>query len=683
MMRHLVFLLILFPGILFSQTNEIDSLKSILSNSEDTIKVEILIEIYKKYESGKILEGKKYLDEALTISEKIENINWKGKVLLHLGNFYSITGDYQKAIDQFKESKAIFEELNYTGNVASAYNNLGATYEKLGKYNEAMDCLVKALTIYEASTDSLSIAKAYLNLGLLYASQEDYKKSLELYNKSLQIRKKINDRDGIALLYNNIAIVNYYMEDYDNVWNYFEMAYQIYVETGDLRRQLMALSNIAEIQSIIGQKEKALNTYLKIFNLEKELGQKGDQAKTLMFIGDIYYSRTDYKNAKKFFYQGLEIAKDAGAMVEIRDIYNLLSQLYKDESNYKKALEYHQLFFAINDSIFNAEKSRQIQEIEIQYETKKKEQQIVNLENEKIIRDLKIKKQRTFTIFLMTGFVSVFLFILVLFSQIKKIRKANKLLAYQKRQITDSIEYASRIQTAILPPVDYISSVIPDHFILYKPRDIVSGDFYWITHKEGRIIVAVVDCTGHGVPGAFMSMLGFAFLNEIVNKEKDINANEILNQLRKYVKESLHQTGKDDEAKDGMDIALCIIDPAKQKMQYSGAYNPLYLVRNDDLISLKADRMPIGIHIVEKESFTNHEIDIHKGDIIYIFTDGYIDQFGGDDSRKFKIAPFKKLLISLKDKPMNKQKEKLEKEFDKWKGNRDQIDDVLVMGIKI
>ncbi|MCK5168440.1 MAG: SpoIIE family protein phosphatase, partial [Bacteroidales bacterium] len=175
----------------------------------------------------------------------------------------------------------------------------------------------------------------------------------------------------------------------------------------------------------------------------------------------------------------------------------------------------------------------------------------------------------------------------------------------------------------------------------------------------------------------------FAFLNEIVNKETELKANSILNQLRDYVKESLHQTGKEDEAKDGMDIALCIIDSDKQKLQYSGAYNPLYLIRGDDFILLKADRMPIGIHIIEKGSFTNHEIDIKKGDIIYIFTDGYIDQFGGPNSRKFKLVPFKEMLISIKDKSMTEQKEILDTEFARWKGDHDQIDDVLVMGIKI
>lgn len=683
MKRVFLFLLLLFPGILFSQITEIDSLKLLLNRQDDSVKVQILIDIYENYEQGKILLGKEYLDQALELVDKLDNDHLKATVLLQYGNFYNITGDFENAISYMNKAKEIFERENCYIAVGSAYNNLGTTYEKQGKYDEAMDCLIKALSIYETTDDSLSIARTHLNLGLLYFRQSNFSKSLELYNKSLAIREKINDKAGMALLYNNMAIVNYYLEDYDNVRNYFERAYEIYVELGYIRQQLMALSNLAEILNILGQKEKALNSYYMILELEKELGHKVEQAQTYILIGDIYKSRGDIKNAKKYLYLGLETAKEVGALVEIGDAYYILSQVYKDEFKYKEALKYHELYFAINDSLFNAEKSKQIQEIETQYETKKKEQQIKNLENEKTIKDLKIKKQKNFSIFLLSGFVSIFIFLLILFSQIKRIRKRNSLLAYQKKQITDSIEYASRIQTAILPPGDFISKLIPDHFILYKPRDIVSGDFYWITHKDNKIIVAAVDCTGHGVPGAFMSMLGFAFLNEIVNKETELKANSILNQLRDYVKESLHQTGKEDEAKDGMDIALCIIDSDKQKLQYSGAYNPLYLIRDEDFILLKADRMPIGIHIIDKGPFTNHEIDIQKGDIIYIFTDGYIDQFGGPNSRKFKLVPFKEMLISIKDKSMSEQKEILDIEFAKWKGDHDQIDDVLVMGIKI
>ncbi len=683
MKRTLLVILILLPFITYSQQTEIDSLKLLLNRSADSIKVEILMDIFDHYEKGVVKDGKDYLDQALEISQDIESKYLESKVLLKIGRFAIITGDFENAINITNKSKKISEENDYLKGVGSAYLNLGATYEKMGRYDEAMDNFIKALNIYETFPDSMNIAKTYLNLGLLFSRQKEYKKSLEFYNKSLEIRRKIKDNEGIALLYNNIAIVNYYLEDYDNVRNYFEKAYQVYLETGNLRRQLMALSNIAEVDKMIGQKEKALKTYFEILNIEKELGQKGEQAKTYLLIAEIFNTQDKLENAEKHCRLGLSLADEIGALFEKSSAYEMLSIIYKKRRNFEKALEYFQISSALDDSIYTAEKSKQIQELETQYETKKKEQQIKNLEHESVIRELKMKRQKSFSIFLLTGFVSIFLFLLVLFAQIKKIRKANKLLAYQKRQITDSIEYACRIQTAILPPADYITSVIPDHFILYKPRDIVSGDFYWITHKEGKIVVAVVDCTGHGVPGAFMSMLGFAFLNEIVNKETDLKAHKILNQLRDYVKESLHQTGKEDEAKDGMDIALCIIDPEHQKLQYSGAYNPLYLIRNEEFISLKADRMPIGIHIIEKESFTNHEIDIQKGDIIYIFTDGYIDQFGGPKALKFKTGPFKEKLISIKEYPMSRQKEILETEFNNWKGTRDQIDDVLVMGIKI
>ncbi len=684
MNRTLLILLLVFPVISFSQTPEIDSLSQILKNTkEDTIKIKTLIELYDIYENGKINEGKQYLDKALEISKNVDKKLLISSIRLKLGNYFNITGDYENAIENLVIAKEIYEEENSEAGISTAYNNLGATYEKMARYDEAMDCFIKSLNISESLNDSTNIARTLLNIGLLYSRQEDYEKSLEFYNKSLEIRIKLDDNEGIALLYNNIAIVNYYLENYDNVRNYFEKAYKVYLESGNLRRQLMALSNIAEVDNMIGQKEKALNSYFEILKLEKELGQKGEQVGTYYAIAEIYYSRDDFNNAEKYCDLGLSLAKEIGAMAVTINYYELLTQIYGKKGNYRTALDYSELMFAVNDSVFNAEKTKQIQELETQYETKKKEQQIINLEKEREIRELKIKKQRLFTIFLLSGFVSIFIFLLILYSQNKKIRKANKLLAQQKRQITDSIEYASRIQTAILPPGDFIAKVIPDHFILYKPREIVSGDFYWITHKDNKIVVAAVDCTGHGVPGAFMSMLGFAFLNEIVNKETELKANSILNELRNNVKKSLHQTGKEDEAKDGMDIALCVIDPENLTLQYSGAYNPLYLIRNEELITFKADRMPIGIHIIEKESFTNHEINVQKGDIIYIFTDGYVDQFGGPNASKFRKAPFKEMLVSIKDKEMQEQKRILDSEFEKWKGERDQIDDVLVMGIKI
>lgn len=264
-----------------------------------------------------------------------------------------------------------------------------------------------------------------------------------------------------------------------------------------------------------------------------------------------------------------------------------------------------------------------------------------------------------------------------------EIEKQRDMIAEQNKNITDSIEYARRIQTAILPPGDYIKELFPQRFILYLPRDIVSGDFYWLTQKNNQIISVAADCTGHGVPGGFMSMLGIAFLNEIVNKNEVLHANEILNQLREQVISSLHQTGKMGEAQDGMDVSLYILDHKKRKLEFSGANNPLIIIRDKEIIEIKGDKMPIGIHYRAEEPFSNHKVDLMEGDVVYSFTDGYPDQFGGRNGKKFLSKNFKELLLKIHDKPMNKQKEILEKTLLEWQGSFERVDDILVMGVKI
>ena len=248
--------------------------------------------------------------------------------------------------------------------------------------------------------------------------------------------------------------------------------------------------------------------------------------------------------------------------------------------------------------------------------------------------------------------------------------------------ITDSILYAESIQNAILPDMEFMKKEMPEHFVLFKPKDIVSGDFYWVKKIRNFLIIAAVDCTGHGVPGAFMSMLGTSFLNETVSKAKFDKANEILERLRKMVKVSLKQTGKDIEQKDGMDMALCILDLDNKEMQYAGAYNPLYLIRDGELIEYKADRQPVAIHYVEKE-FTNHVIRLQEGDAIYIFSDGFYDQLGGELNKKFLSKNFKSLLLEINKESMDQQKDLLEKTLREWMKNMEQIDDILVMGIRV
>jgi len=259
----------------------------------------------------------------------------------------------------------------------------------------------------------------------------------------------------------------------------------------------------------------------------------------------------------------------------------------------------------------------------------------------------------------------------------------------QKRSITESIQYARQIQTAILPPDEVIKYLLPKHFILFRPRDIVSGDFYWVTHKHGEIIIVVADCTGHGVPGAFMSVLGSALLKDVVNTNDILKANQILDDLREKVILSLRQTGREGEAKDGMDISLCIINTEKMRLQYAGANNPLYLIRQGTLKEIKPDKMPIGISSKAGKSFTNHEMKLCKNDTLYLFTDGYVDQFGGEGGRKFLSKQFKQLLVEVQNNIMVDQKEILNHKLNEWMGltgqygKYDQVDDITVMGIKI
>ena len=258
-----------------------------------------------------------------------------------------------------------------------------------------------------------------------------------------------------------------------------------------------------------------------------------------------------------------------------------------------------------------------------------------------------------------------------------------KVLQQQTDDMVESITYAQRIQKAALPEEEILNEIIPERFIIFKPRDVVSGDFYWVKQIKNFNIVVAADCTGHGIPGAFMSMLGMSLLNEIVTKSRFDTAGEILNRLRKKIKKILHQTGKDRETKDGMDMAICIIDTESKQLQYAGAFNPLYIYRNKELIEFKGDRMPVGVYVLEKTEFTNHEIELQPGDTVYMFSDGYSDQIGGKNGKKYMAMNLKELLREHSDKPMKDQKEIFEKTLSDWSTGYEQVDDILLMGFRV
>lgn len=270
-------------------------------------------------------------------------------------------------------------------------------------------------------------------------------------------------------------------------------------------------------------------------------------------------------------------------------------------------------------------------------------------------------------------------------TQNEQIIKQKELIEDKNKNITDSILYASRIQNAVLPPENFLEGIARESFLLFRPKDIVSGDFYWSASKGNYHVIAAADCTGHGVPGAFMSMLGITLLNEIIIRTEKLKASDILDQLREEVIYSLKQKGAAGETKDGMDITLCVLDKKKSVLQYAAAHNSMYLFRDGEMKVFEPDKMPIGIspqYEEEMKSFTNHEFTLKQGDVFYLFTDGYADQFGGPHEKKFKYTRFRKILKEIHKKPMSEQKNILDETFDEWKGETEQIDDILIIGIR-
>jgi len=374
-----------------------------------------------------------------------------------------------------------------------------------------------------------------------------------------------------------------------------------------------------------------------------------------------------------------------------KKIYKQLSDIYYATKNYKKAYQSRVLYGALYDSIFNDKEIAKFTGLEYQYRYEK-EKQALELEQQKkdAIRAEEAKQQQTLRSSLIIGFSLTALLLLVILLSLLQKRKANRRLEAQKleiesqnNKITDSIHYAQRIQRAMFPPKEVVDELLPEYFIFNKPRDIVSGDYYWLAKKNEKVIVAIADCTGHGIPGAFMSLLGITFLNEIVNKSKVLRANEILYQLRELVIRSLRQKGRKGEQRDGMDISLCVFDFKGGTVQYAGAFNQMYLIRKNKLIELKGDKMPIGISVRADQSFTNKEMLLERNDNIYLFTDGYVDQIGGPRRKTFRSKYFKELLLNIHEKKLGEQKNILEKTFEDWKGEIEQIDDILIMGIKV
>lgn len=647
---------------------------------------------------GNFNEAIEYYEKALVIRRKLDRIGDDneskraiGINLNQLGNIYVNLGIYEKAIKNYEDARKIFKKINYTLGISSCLNNCGLVHENWGNYDKAIEYYQKVLKLAESTNNHYDIANSLNNIGNIYARLEQYDKALENYQESLKVRVEINDKPGIAAAYNNIGIFYTRTKEHDKALEYYSMALSINKKLDNKPEVSKSLFNIGEINDTLGNYTKALMFYQESLKLCNEINLKSGKAIAYNAIGILYNKLGDHTKSIDHLNKSLQLSVEMKEKDAICLTYKSFSTTYEGMGDISKALDYYKKYSSLKDSVINDNMHQQIADMQTKYETEKKEQQIELLNKENLLQESKLERQKIYTYAGVIVILMILTLVFLTYSRYREKNKANKILEMknelitrQKQEITDSIVYARRIQTAILPPGDYIRNILPHRFILFKPRDIVSGDFYWMKqiNNSGKIIATAADCTGHGVPGAFLSMLGVAFLNEIVSKTTDIQANEILNQLREKVITSLHQTGKLGEAQDGMDIALCVIDLETKKLQYAGANNPLYLLRNNEIREIKGDKMPIGIHSNAHIPFINNELQLEENDRIYLFSDGFADQFGGPKEKKYKYKPFKKLLLKIHSKSMDIQHDILEQEIIDWQGELEQVDDILVMGLQ-
>ncbi len=669
-------------------------------------------------QQGDFDKALKYFINSLDIHKSIGFYDGIATIYHNIGGIFYDKGNINRALEYYNKSLSIRERIGNKQGIAITLNKIGSAYERQGNISKALDCYNKSLNIYEKIGDQRGISNSFNNLAGIYSNYNDISKALDYYNKSFRIRENIGYKKGVANSLNQIGYIYQKQRDFTKALDYFNKSFTIYKEMDNKIGMGDLYNNLGALYHEQGDLSKALEYYHKSLNIREKIGNKEGLATTLYNLGRIYQQQNHLKFFKKYAVKSYNISKELGFIQNIQNSASLMKDFYILQGNYIKAFEYYQEEILMRDSIQKAEnykkamkheyeKQKAIDSIEYAKAMEIKEIQLVNSEKQK-------QKQKNFIKSLIIGIVILIILIIIILLKNKKIKlqkeklyQQNEIVEKQKKEIEDSIEYAKRIQIALLPNQNRVNSILGEHFIFFRPKDIVSGDFYWTTKVNNLLIVTVADCTGHGVSGAFMSMLGISYLNEIVRKKEETNAANILKSLRSSLVDALNQTEEESlqkqsesQIKDGMDMCLIVLDINNNQCQCAGANNPLWVMRNNSLKKnsnweknienilevIKPDRMPIAQYD-KMDDFNNKEIQLETGDRLFLFSDGFSDQFGGPQGKKLKSKAFKRLIIKTSTLSMKEQKEEIKNEFENWinyNGQKyEQIDDITVLGLKI
>ncbi len=669
----LAFILILpSGGKLGAQTHKIDSLRHALATEkQDTTRYNILMALGDKYQNKNPDTATIYYTQAAAIAGSIKDNIRKGNAIQEIG-WESILLGKNKTADsilhfalQLAETSSDIKAQKLK---AAVLGNIGSVYYYESNYPQALDYFFKALKMSQELGDKNGQASNLGNIGNVYESESNYPQALDYDFKALKMEEDMGNKEGQASDLGNIGIV------YHDESNY----------------------------------PQALDYDFKALKMDEEMGNKNGQAINLGNIGILYARTGKFKYAEDYLKQAIALDSNIGDKKDMQTFEFDISKLYDTTRRYQLALEWFKKASILKDTLFNIDKEKAItrKAMTFQFEHQQDSTKAAQDKIDAIAASDK-KRQNVITAAVSVGLILVLIFSVLLFNRFRLTQKQKKLIEKQKEEvekqkdevekknavietqkklveeknkdILDSITYAKRLQDAILPPLSIIRKYFSDSFLLYKPKDIVAGDFYWMEKLDDVLLIAACDCTGHGVPGAMVSVVCSNALNRALKEFKIRDTGKLLDKVRELVLDTFGTTG---EVKDGMDCSLCAINTKTGETEWSGAYNPLWYIENGELKELAPDKQPIGKHDNPKP-FTTRLINLQKGATLFLFTDGYADQFGGPKGKKFKYKQLEELILAQAAKPMEEQKSILEHEFERWKGEQEQTDDVCVIGIRI
>jgi tetratricopeptide (TPR) repeat protein len=641
---------------------------------------------------GEFDRALEYHNKALNISKQIGDLHRQAFCYSSIGNNYHMRGDFKSSIDYHTKSIEAARKVNEENIIAGSMGTIADAHANLFNYPKAIETYLEAFDLAEKKKDKHNTAFIYAGMSDIYQRQNDLDKAEQYQRMSIALSKEIGDYSRSCDGELTMAAILIQKGDTSQARTITEDALKVAWENNYPFHLAWGYRIKGKLNELSGDLNGAVQYYRQSLKLNEELGDQKETADTKNHLANALFQLGNTDEAIILAESALQLARTIQSPGLAHEAARILCIAYERKGDYKTAFGYSQLVRQLSDSLNNAENTKRQTEIFLQHRfDKEKEEARIERAKSDAIQEARYQQQRLILTVAIVGLILLAGLVFLIFRGYRQKQRANEIISEQKkmveevnREITDSINYAKNIQEAMLPAPDLISSVFTEHFIFFRPRDIVSGDFYWVGQQGNRKYFAVADCTGHGVPGGFMSMLGLTLLTEILEVRNILSPEAMLNEMRTQVVQSLNKERKagDTFKRDGMDIALCCIDIKEKKLWFSGANNSIYIVRKNELIEVDADKQPIGAYENEKP-FTLKSIDVEQGDLVVAYSDGYPDQFGGEKGKKLMYSRFRKIVSETATLENPHRQKFLADKFDQWKSSHAQIDDVCIMGVRI